>query len=156
MQFSGLICCYCNINVIIDIIYLRNIVYNIYDFTGVLKFSSSPVALVCQTGDQLELTCNTTSGIAIDHRWEFTIFPENVTHTPRPLTTTGVSGIPPPLTVSTSTITFSRLSGTNDLSLISRVTVNPVNSTLNGTVVKCVDVDTDSVATTTIYIIGGE
>ena len=124
--------------------------------TGVVKLSPSPVAPVCQAGDQLELTCNTMSGTTIDHRWEFTIFPENVTRTPRPVSAIGVSGIPPPLTVSTSTFTFSRLSGQNDLSLISRVTVNPVSSALNGTVVKCIDVDMDSVAITIINTIGGE
>ena len=100
--------------------------------TGVVQLSPSLVAPVCQVGDQLELTYNTISGTTIDHRWEFTIFPENVTHTPRPVSAIGVSGIPPPLTV------------------------NPVSSALSGTVVKCIDVDMDSVAITTINTIGGE
>ena len=119
-----------------------------------MELSPSPVAPVCQAGDQLELTCNTTAGIAIEHRWEFTVFPENVTHTGRPVESIGVSGIPPLLAINTSTITFSRLSGPNDLSLISRVTVNPVSIGVNGTVVKCIDIDTNSVAITTIYILG--
>ena len=45
--------------------------------TGVAEVLPSPVAPVCQEGDQLELSCN---AIGIDHRWEFTVFPENVTH----------------------------------------------------------------------------
>ena len=113
-----------------------------------MELSPSPVAPVCQEGGQLDLTCNTSSGSVIKHSWEFTIFPENVTHTTRPVTAIGESGIPPVLTVRTSMITFSRLSGPNILSLISRVTVNPVSSFLNGSVVKCIDVDIDSVATT--------
>ena len=116
---------------------------------GVAEVSPSPISPVCQVGDQLELTCNSTG---IDHRWDFTVLPENMTYTSSPVTSTGVSGIPRPLSIGTSTITFSRLSGPNVLPLISRITINPVSSDLNGTVVRCID-DVDSVATTIIQII---
>ena len=121
---------------------------------GVVELSPSPGAPICQAGaDQLELTCNTTSGEALVHRWEFTVFPENVTHAAgRPVESIGVSGVPPNLRVNTSTITFSRLSGPNVLSLISRATINPVSSIFNGTVVKCID-NMNSVATTTIQVV---
>ena len=123
--------------------------------TGLVEISPSVVAPVCQVGDPLELTCTTATGIF--HRWEFTVFLENVTHTTAPITSIGISGIPPPLTISTSTITFSRLSqsGPNILPLISRAVVSPVSSGLNGTVVNCFEgsSSTDSVATTTIRII---
>ena len=115
--------------------------------TGVVP---SAVVSVCQAGDELELTCN-TSGIA--HRWEFTVFPENMTYTTTPITSVGTSGIPEPLTISTSMITFSRLSS---FPLESRVSVNPVSSGLNGTVVNCFDGGLSSielVATATIQII---
>ena len=42
-----------------------------------------------------------------------------------------------PRLVSTSMITFSRLSGQDSLPLISRIVVNPVSIGLNGTVVNC-------------------
>ena len=119
------------------------------------EISPSGVAPVCQEGDQLELIC-TTTGIFL--RWEITIFPENVTHVQTPITSVGSSGIPPSLMISSSTITFSRLSGPNISPLISRITINPVSNGLNGTVVNCFEgsSSTESVATTSIYIIGGE
>jgi hypothetical protein len=119
---------------------------------GVVEISPSPVAPVCQAGDQLELRCTTTSGT--DHGWEFTVFPENVSYTRRPVSSIGVSGLPTtPLSISTSMITFSRLSGPNVLPLISRITVSPVSSGLNGTVVNCFELATNLVATTIIQII---
>ena len=116
------------------------------------EVSPSPVAPVCQEGDQLELTCNTTG---IDHRWEFTVLQKNVTYTPSPVTATGLSGIPRPLSIGTSMITFSRLSGLNVQPLISRITITVVSSDLNQTVVHCFD-DVVSVATTIIQIIDSQ
>ena len=112
----------------------------------------SPVAPVCQDRDQLELTC-TSSGTV--HRWEFTIFPENITHTTVPVSSAGTSGVPPPLMISSSMITFSRLSGQDSSPLVSRTVVNPVSSGLNRTVVNCFEgvSSTDSVASTTVRII---
>ena len=76
---------------------------------GVVEISPSAVAPVCQIGDLLELTCNTTTGMF--HRWEFTVFPENMTYTTMPITSIGTSGVPTStLTINTSMITFSRLS----------------------------------------------
>ena len=120
--------------------------------TGVVEISPSPVAAICQERDQLELTC-TSSDIFL--RWEFTVFPENMTHATTPVTSAGSSGVPPPLTISSSMITFSRLSGPNVLPLISRVTVDSVSIGLNGTVVNCFEGSTsiDIVAITTIRII---
>ena len=122
-------------------------------YAGLVEISpSAAVAPVCQAGDQLELICTTTTGI--NHRWEFTAFPENVTHTSL-VTSVGMSGTPPSLTISTSMITFSRLSGPNSLPLMSKIVVSPVSSGLNGTVVNCFEgiSSTESVATTTIRII---
>ena len=121
--------------------------------TGVVEISPSPVGPVCQERDQLEVICNTTLGI--DHQWKFTVFPENVSHTAAPVSSIGasLSGIPMPLLISSSTITFSRLSDQNVLPLISRVTISSVRRGLNGTVVSCVELDTNLVATTTIQII---
>ena len=117
-----------------------------------MEISPSPVAPVCQEGDQLGLICNTTSGI--DHQWRFTVFPENVSYTRPPVTSTGVSGVPTtPLSIGTSTIVFLRLSDQHVLPLISRVTISSVSRGLNETVVSCFELDTSLVATTTIQII---
>ena len=119
----------------------------------VVEISPSAVAPVCQVEDQLELICTSTSTEMV-HRWEFTVFPEDVTYTTTPLTSIG--RIPQPLTIGTSAmITFSRLSDQGSSPLISRVVVSPVTGDINGTVVNCFEgiSSTDSAATTTIQII---
>ena len=108
------------------------------------------MAPVCQEGDQLELMCNTTAGL--DHQWLFTIFPENISYTRAPVSSIGIRGTPQALTISSSMITFSRLSDQNVLPLISRVTISPVTSDLNGIVVNCFELATNLVATTTIQL----
>ena len=119
---------------------------------GVVELSPSGVAPVCQDGDQLELMCTSSSAV---HRWEFTVFPENISYTTTPVTSAGTSGVPQPLTVGVSMVTFSRLSGQDSLPLVSRAVVSPVSSSLNGTVVNCFEgvSSTNSVATTNIRII---
>ena len=119
---------------------------------GVIEIFPSGVAPVCRVGDQLELMC-TSSGTV--HRWEFTVIPENISHTTTPVTSAGTSGVPQPLTFSGSMITFLRLSGQGSSPLVSRTVVSPVSSGLNGAVVNCFEgiSSTDSVATTTIRII---
>ena len=119
---------------------------------GVVELSPSGVAPVCRAGDQLELTCTSSSAV---HQWEFTIFPENISYTTTPVSSAGTSGVPQPLTVGGSTITFSRLSGQDSLPLVSRAVVSPVSSGLNGTVVNCFEgvSSTNPVASTTIRIV---
>ena len=123
--------------------------------TGVVEISPSSVVPVCQAGDQLHLTC-TSSGTF--HRWEFTVFPESMTYPSTPVTSAGTSGVSQTLTISSSTITFSRLSAQDSSPLISRVVVGPVSSGLNGTVVNCFEGIswTESVATTVIRIIDSQ
>ena len=124
----------------------------IYLSAGVVELSPSGVAPVCRVGDQLELTCTSSSTI---HRWEFTVFPENMTHTTTPVSSAGTSGVPPSLTFSGSVITFSRLSGQDISPLVSRAVINPVSSGLNGAVVNCFEgiSSIDNVTSTTIRII---
>ena len=123
-----------------------------------MEISPSAVAPVCKAGlsdNQFELTCN-TSGVA--HRWEFTVFPENMTSTV-PIQSLGTSGVQSaPLTIGTgtSTFNFSRLSDQNSLPLISRILISPISSGLNGTVVNCFEgglSSTEPVATTTVKVI---
>ena len=117
-----------------------------------VEISPTSVAPVCQAGDQLELICVSSGTI---HRWEFTVLPENMTHTTVPVSSAGTSGVPPPLTISGSMIIFRRLSGQDSSPLISRVVVGPVSNGLNRTVVNCFEgiSSTESVATTVIRII---
>ena len=71
----------------------------------------------------------------------------------------GRSGDPPVVTINNFTFgTAPRLSGLGSLPLMSRLTISPVSRSLNETVVSCFEgtTSTESVATTTIYIIGGE
>ena len=67
----------------------------------------------------------------------------------------GPSGAPRQVMISGSTFTASRLFGSDSLPLISRMTVNPVTSDLNGAVVNCFEGSTsiNSVSATTIRII---
>ena len=122
--------------------------YYLHNYTGVVEISPSAVAPVCQAGDQLELICTSSGTI---HTWEFTIFPENMTYSASVISA-GPSGVPPPVTISSSMITFSRLSAQNSSPLVSRITVSSVSSGLNGTVVKCVE-GISSTAIATIRII---
>ena len=100
------------------------ILISYYLRTGVVELSPSAA---------MDLTC-TSSGTA--HRWEFTVFPENMVHTVAPVISDGTGGIPPPLTFSGSVITFSRLSSEDVLPLVSRVTIRPVSSGAVVTVLK--------------------
>ena len=119
-----------------------------------VEISPSGVALVCQEGDQLELTCNTSNTL---HRWRFTAIPESgpaVTYM-RTVSSIGSTGVDSePITInSTIMVTFSRLSIQNELPLISRMVINSVSEGLNGVRVECVAAP--EAATTTIHIIGG-
>lgn len=111
----------------------------------------SVVPAVCQERGQLELTCNTTSGL--EQRWQFNVVSEKVHYVGISISIVGVSGIPiAPLSIGIAMVNFSRLSGQFELPLISRVTISPVSRGLNGTEVRCFEVDTNLVATTTIRI----
>ena len=71
-----------------------------------------------------------------------------------PVESAGPSVVPPPVTINTTTFTFSRLSYRDSLPLISRMTISPVSRGLNGIVVNCFEgfPSTES-ATTTVRII---
>ena len=86
------------------------------------------------------------------------MIPETMTTRITVITSIGLSGVPPLVTINNSTFTAPRLSGTDSLPLMSRMTVSSVSRSLNETLVNCFEgsTSTDSVATSTIYIIGGE
>ena len=102
---------------------------------GVVELSPSGVALVCQVGDPLELTCSITGEFMPD------VTPD---------------GVAAPLTVNSTTFTLSRLSAQDSLPLISRminIIINHVSEGLNGIAVSCVDVAASESAATTIQIV---
>ena len=123
-------------------------------YTGVVEISPSAVAPVCQVGDQLELTCNSTGMI---HRWEVTVMiPQIMTTTINVLASSSdSSGQSPVVTINNSTFTAPRLSAPGSLPLVSGMTVTPVSRSLQGTVVSCFEgtTSTESLATTTIKTI---
>ena len=85
--------------------------------------SPARTAYVC-SGDQLELTCNTT-GQFLEWSFSFTL-------NTRTLTSQSQTDQMSHLVVNSTTFTFSRISGENSLPLISRLLVSPIEDTLNG------------------------
>ena len=116
-----------------------------------MELSPSEVALVCQVGDQLELTC-TTSGTFL--RWE--LF--NNASLTRLVSSAGATATLQPLTINSTTATFSRVSAQGVLPLKSSVLINPVTASLNGSIVTCVDIasQTREMSSTTIRIMDGK
>ena len=125
---------------------------------GLVEISPLVVALVCEAGDQLQLTCNSSSPL---HTWKFTAISESgavmTYETPiQSLGPTGLLNSQEQLTInSTVMFTFSRLSIEHDLPLISRVIINDVSEGLNGVEMNCTDAGMINSATTTIQVIGG-
>ena len=114
--------------------------------TGLVEISPSPVAPVCQAGDQLELRCS-VPGVFLS--WEFNVPGTQVPFSPV-VTAGGSSGVPPPLMVNSTRFTLSRLS---TQPLTSGMMINNVSEGLNGVQVNCVDVETSESAATTIRIL---
>ena len=124
---------------------------------GQVELSPSVTALVCEAGDQLELTCNSSSPL---HTWQFTAISESgaaMTYESGILSAgpTGLLNRQPLIINTTIIFTFSRLSNESDLPLISRVLINNVSEGLNGVEIQCTDARMVDSATTTIHIIGG-
>ena len=109
--------------------------------------------LVCEAGDQLELTCNSSSPL---QTWQFTAISASgaaMTYDTL-IQSVGPTGLvnTQPLTInSTVMFTFSRLSTEEDLPLI-----NNVSEGLNGVEMHCTDAGMVDSVTTIIQIIGGK
>ena len=106
--------------------------------------SPARTAYVC-SGDQLELTCNTTGQFL---EWSFSFIPKT-----RTLSSLSQTDQTSHLVVNSTTFTFSRISGENSLPLISRLLVSHIEDTLNGTLVSCTDVASSETASTVIITI---
>ena len=115
------------------------------------------VAPVCQAGDQLELTCNTSVAL---QTWQLTVISESreAMTFMRSIQSIGPSGLveSQPLTInSTIMFIFSRLSTPDNLPLITRLIISNVSEGLNGVEISCTGAGTSDSATTAIRIIGG-
>ena len=126
---------------------MNHLNYSVHNYQlGAVMLSPSPRAYVCNAGDRLELICNTTeSGL----QWSLTSKrmsdPTNIAISS---TTVGTRR----RMINTSQITATRISGINEIPLISILEISPVTEGLNGTLnITCMSLwPLTSMATTTI------
>jgi hypothetical protein len=114
-----------------------------HSLTGAVTLSPSGVAPVC-SGDQLELICTTAGDLLL---WRFSVIRgDDTTATEFERSTSSAMF---QLTVNSMVFNFSTI---NSMPVISRLVINPVNNSLNGTVMNCEDVDTLEGSSTTIIV----
>ena len=119
---------------------------------GAVIMSPSPRAYVCNAGDRLELTCNTTESALL---WRLTLMGmSDVRDIAISSTSVGTRrGI-----INNSQFTATRISGTGETPLISISEISPVTDGLNGTFnITCMSLGSltsGSMATTTVYFAG--
>ena len=123
--------------------------YSVHNYQlGAVILSPSPRAYVCNAGDRLELTCNTSESAL---QWSLSLKgmsdPTDISITS---TTVGTRR----RMINTSRITATRISEENETPLISMLEIRPVIEGLNGTLnITCrLLKPSTSVATTTVHI----
>jgi hypothetical protein len=118
---------------------------------GTVTITPPGVARVC-SGSHLELMCTTAGGFL---RWRFNVtrgFNDIVTST-----RTIQSAVPAvdamfELEVNSTMFNFSRTSAEGSLPVMSTVVISHVSSSLNGTVMNCIDLSTSNLSSTIIII----
>ena len=105
--------------------------------------SPSGLVSVCH-GDQLELSCTTTGNFL---EWRIRLHENSY---PRLLTTTSVTSN---LSVGGILFTFTRNSMLDSVPLISVLSVSSAVTSLNGTIVNCIDIETDISSSTEVIVI---
>ena len=114
-------------------------VYNLNDFwftlAGAVTLSPSGITSVC-SGDQLELICTLTDPGS--NLLEWTITP--MSFQARAIQAPTSSDQTTHYMVNSTLFIFSRISAEKQSPLVSRALISPVTSSLNGTVVNCMDV----------------
>ena len=109
------------------------------------------IAGVC-SGDRLELMCTTTGEFL---QWRFSVtrgVNDRIT-----ITRTIQAAVPAgdamfQFVVNSTVFNFSRTSAEGGLPVISKVVIGPVSSSLNGTMMNCIDLGTASSTATTIIV----
>ena len=124
--------------------------------TGEVTISPSPRVRVCYVGDKIEVICNSTDSIL---KWRVTFFLENGSTAqllPVPLiSSTGLNVMI--RVVGTSTLTFSRISERGlAVPLTSKLVIDTVSSSLNGTNISCMEGNLQATSTTTLVHIAGD
>ena len=120
---------------------------------GTVTLSPPGIASVC-SGDDLELTCNTTGRFL---EWSFSLIPENETAPTRytwVLQNSGPNNLQTfQRVIDSMTFLYSRSSTENRLPVTSILLISSVRETLNALVVNCTDVTTSSIASTIINVL---
>ena len=122
---------------------------------GAVTLSPPGVAPAC-SGGQLELMCTTTGRLL---RWRFSVirgFNDLFTATRTIQAAVRAEDAMSQLVVNFTMFNFSRTSAQDSLPLMSKLVIGPVNGSLNGTVMNCIDLDTSNSSSTTIIIIERE
>jgi hypothetical protein len=107
-----------------------SVAYNIIlELIGAVILSLSPRAYVCNSGDRLEVTCNTvTTESAL--QWSLSL---KEMSDPIDLSISSTSVAIPRAMINISRITIARISGRGETPLISTLEISPVTEGLNGT-----------------------
>ena len=119
--------------------------------SGAVTLSPPGIAGVC-SGGQLELMCTTTGGFL---RWRFSIIRglNDTVASSRTIQAAVPAGDAMfQLVVNSTMFNSSRTSAEGSLPVKSKIVIGPVSSSLNGTVINCIDLDTSSSTATTIIV----
>ena len=123
----------------------------VFQNLGAVTLSPPRVAPVC-SGGQLELMCTTTGGFL---QWRFSVTRgiNDLLSLRRSIqaTLTDEESMTQ-LLVNSTMFNFSRTSAQDSLPVMSKLVISPVNGSLNGTVVNCIDLDTSNSSSTTVII----
>ena len=116
---------------------------------GAIILSPSSRAYVCNAGDRLELTCNTTESV---QQWSLSL---KGMSDPTDIAISSTTVVSHRVMINTSRITVTRISGINETPLISMLEISPVTEGLNGTLnITCKLIgSSESMTTTTVHII---
>ena len=129
--------------------------YTLYTFAGWLLISPSEEAVICH-GEQLELTCTTNATFL---RWISLLRTgqESVHTYSRYISSIDATQQASSISINSIFFNVSRVSHQGRMPLVSRLLINPVSFTLNGTKLNCTEVDGAdkiSMVSTTVLIIG--
>ena len=112
--------------------------------SGEITISPLGMAPAC-IGDELQLMCTTTKRFL---EWRLTIAEMNYDQL-----VSVTTSVPVNLSLSHALFSFSKISTQNSLPLISVLLINPASNVLNGSVVNCVERETEKSSSTVISII---
>lgn len=116
-------------------------------YIGQVVLSPSGIVSVCH-GEQLNFVCTSQGGFL---EWSF--FANDGLIDRRYTRILSTISQMSQLMINQTVFTFSRISGENSLPLTSRLSISPIGSGLNGTLVNCTDLATFNTSSTIINVI---